>query len=357
MNTVHVVLPAGTDDPARPSGGHRYNRRVCDGLAGGWVVHEHPVPAPWPAADPAADERLAEELRSLPAGAIVLIDGLIATPAAAVVLPELRRLTILVLVHMPLGGNGSDRLTESERAVLAAAAAVVTTSDWTRTRLLERYGLPMESVVVARPGVDPASPAPGTAAGAELLCVATVAAHKGHDVLLAALAALTDLDWHCRLVGPAGDDPPLLARLRRQAAGELRGRITFAGALTGSELDNAYARADLLVLASRTETYGMVITEALARALPVVCTAVGGMPEALGRTLDLRRPGLLVPPGNADALAAALRRWLVDAELRDRLRAAAHARREQLSGWDETVERVASVLARTASLHQPAGVR
>ena len=354
MNTVHVVLPAGTDDPARPSGGHVYNRRVCDGLAARWLVREHPVAAPWPAVDPAADRRLADELRALPDAAVVLIDGLIATPAAAVVVPETRRLTILVVVHMPLGGNGSDRMSERERAMLAAAAGIITTSDWTRTHLLQSYGLPASAVVVAQPGVDPAGRAAGTPTGGELLCVATLAPNKGHDVLLAALSALTDLDWRCRLVGPPADDPRFVAGLRRQAGtGMLRGRLTFSGALTARRLENAYARADLFVLASRAETYGMVITEALARGLPVISTAVGGVPEALGRTPDGRRPGLLVPPGNAGALGAALRRWLTDTDLRSQLRVAAGERRELLSGWDRTTQRVGSALAAAAGVGVP----
>ena len=71
------------------------------------------------------------------------------------------------------------------------------------------------------------------------------------------------------------------------------------------------------MLASRAETYGMVVTEALARGLPVLATEVGGVTEALGHGEDGTRPGLLVPPGDPAALGAALRAWLEDAELRD----------------------------------------
>ena len=122
--------------------------------------------------------------------------------------------------------------------------------------------------------------------------------------------------------------------------------MTFAGAVTGAELDRAYARADLLVLPSHAETYGMVVTEALARGIPVLATGVGGVAEALG---DGVRPGLLVPPGDPRALAGALRAWLTDAGLRAHLRAAAKARRATLRRWADTTAVLDGVLAGAAA--------
>ena len=99
------------------------------------------------------------------------------------------------------------------------------------------------------------------------------------------------------------------------------------------------------MLASRAETYGMVVTEALARGLPVVAADVGGLTEALGHGADGVRPGVLVPPDDPAALGAALRAWLTDAELRERSRRAARERRASLSGWSTTTASVADVLA------------
>ncbi len=121
--------------------------------------------------------------------------------------------------------------------------------------------------------------------------------------------------------------------------------MSFPGPRTGADLDRSYAAADLLVLASRAETYGMVVTEALARGLPVVAAEVGGVPEALGHGANGTRPGLLVPPGDPAALGAALRSWLGDADLRSRLRRAARERRESLAGWPVTSSVLAGVLA------------
>jgi glycosyltransferase involved in cell wall biosynthesis len=203
---------------------------------------------------------------------------------------------------------------------------------------------------VAQPGVDPAQLASGTDRGGELLCVAPVSSHKGHDVLLAALAATADLPWRCVCVGSLDRDPVFVERLRLEAeAAGVGGRIRFPGVQIGDDLAQAYAAADVLVLASRAETYGMVVSEALARGLPVIATAVGGLPEALGWASDGRRPGLLVPPEDSVALAAALRDWLVDANLRHRLREAARERRSTLSGWDAPTDRIARVLAQAAT--------
>ena len=201
-NSVHVVVPEGIDDPARPSGGNAYDRHVCRGLAAaGWAVHEHPVAGAWPRPRAAGHAALARALRRIPDGAVVLLDGLIASAAPEELVPQAERLRPVVLVHMPLGhrppGPEVTAVRAREREVLHAAAAVVTTSDWSRRRLGELYALPAERVHVAEPGVDAAGLAPGTPAGDVLLCVAAVTPDKGHDVLLDALATATDLSWRC----------------------------------------------------------------------------------------------------------------------------------------------------------------
>jgi glycosyltransferase involved in cell wall biosynthesis len=245
---------------------------------------------------------------------------------------------------MPLGHRpANDAVRGREDAVLSAAAAVVTTSAWARRRLVELYALPAKRVSVATPGVDAADVATGTAAGEALICVAAVIFDKGHDVLLDALATLTDLSWHCVCVGSVERAPAFVGGLRRD--GELGERVRFPGPRIGAELDRTYAAADLMVLATRAETYGMVVGEALARGVPVVVSDVGGVTEAVGYGANGTRPGLLVPPDDPAALAAALRAWLGDPELRGRLRRAARERRASLPRWAETTAVVAGVLA------------
>jgi glycosyltransferase involved in cell wall biosynthesis len=346
---VHFVVPEGIDDPERPSGGNAYDRRVSDGLrALGWDVPEHAVAGHWPVGDAPARAALATALARIPDGGVVMIDGLIASAVPQVMLPQAGRIRLVVAVHMPLGTTADAGV--DERSVLSAAAGVITTSHWTRQWLIDRYDLTPGRVHAAQPGVDPADLAPGTSSGVELLCVAALAPHKGHDVLLGALAKVADLPWRCTCIGSLLRDPAFVDGLRRQAHGDgIDDRVRFAGPRTGTDLDTAYASSDLLVLASHAETYGMVVVEALAHGLPVVATEVGGLPEALGQTSDGRRPGVLVPPGDAGAFAAALRDWLSDSDLRRRLRRAAHERRGALTGWPTTAGRIADILAEVAA--------
>jgi glycosyltransferase involved in cell wall biosynthesis len=351
VTEVHVVLPEGIDDPARPSGGNAYDRRVCRELTAlGWAVHQHSIAGAWPRPGVAGHAALGGAVRRIPDGAVVLLDGLIASAAPEALVPQARRLRQVVLVHMPLGHRPPDdeagAVRAREREVLAAAAAIVTTSAWARRRLEELYAVPADRVHVAEPGVDAAGLAPGTAAGDALLCVAAVTPDKGHDVLLDALATAKDLSWRCACVGSLDRDPAFADGVRRATRKKgLGDRVRFPGPRTGPELDRAYAAADLLVLASRAETYGMVVAEALARGLPVIVAEVGGVTEALGHGEDGTRPGLLVPPGDPAALGAAVRAWLGDAELRGRLRRAARQRRASLCGWPATTSILAGVLA------------
>jgi glycosyltransferase involved in cell wall biosynthesis len=348
---VHVVVPDGIDDPTRPSGGNAYDRQMCRALAEiGWPVHVHAVPGSWPRPDAPAYAALAGVVQRIPDGALALLDGLVASTAAEVLVPQANRLRLVALVHMPLGQGRADGETRArEGAVLSAMASVVTTSAWSRRTLLELYSLPGDRVHVAEPGVDAAPLSRGTPSGGALLSVAAVIPGKGHDVLLDALATMADMSWDYLCVGSMDRDRPFSESLRRRAWDDgLGDRVRFTGPRIGADLDRIYASADLLVLASRVETYGMVVTEALARGLPVVGADVGGVAEALGHGAGGIRPGLLVPPGDPAALAAALRAWLGDAEVRLTWRRAARERRTALSGWSTTTSVLAGVLAKAA---------
>ena len=168
-------------------------------------------------------------------------------------------------------------------------------------------------VHVAEPAVDAAELASGSAAGGALLCVAAVTFGKGQDVLLDALATATDLSWHCVCVGSLDREPAVRGGPPPPFAGAgLVDRVSLPGASYGQPISTAATRPRIcMVLASRAETYGMVVSEALARGLPVVAADVGGVTEALGHGADgvgrgcssrpttLRRSARRSAPGSA----------------------------------------------------------
>jgi glycosyltransferase involved in cell wall biosynthesis len=355
VTTVHVLLPEGVDDPARPSGGNRFDRRVCDGLVAlGWTVRERVVPGRWPRRDPDALAALAAALAAVPAGGLVLLDGLIASAAATVLAPASAaatvlapasaRLRLVALVHMPR--PDAVPTAQEEAAALAAMRAVVTTSDWSRRRLIEEGAVPPARVHVALPGVDAAEPTVGSPGGGRLLAVGAVVPHKGQDLLLEALHRVARLDWSCTVAGSLDLAPEFVDSVRAASAG-LAARVRLVGPLPDGDLAAAYASADLLVLPSRAESFGLVVLEAIAAGLPVIAFAVGGVPEALDRGPD-GLPGLLVPPEDPVALAGALAAWLSEPALRTRLRGAAETARAVLPRWEETVRTVAEALAAVA---------
>ncbi len=345
MNTVHFLVPAGVADPARPSGGNVFDQRIAAALPEhGWTAQEHLIPGSWPHPAAADRARMAELLSLLPDGAVVLMDGLIGSAAPEVILRQSFRLRLVMLSHSPVTDGA-----EYERVAMRGVAAVITPSQAAGSLLRERFGVQAAALHVALPGVDRGAPAAPSDDGGRLLSVGVLAPHKGQDRLVEALHELAPVPWRCHLVGAVDQDPAFTNRLRRRiAATRLEGRVTLAGPLSGPDLDAAYTAADLLVVASRSETYGMVITEALAHGVPVVAPDLGGAPEALGRTSH-GRPGLLTRPGDVRDLTRALRRWFDDPNLRTLLRRAAAERRGTLTDWSVTARQVAAVLTAVAA--------
>jgi glycosyltransferase involved in cell wall biosynthesis len=346
--TIHAVLPGDVD--AVPSGGNVYDRRVLAGMASlGLDVVEHPLPGRWPDGETDAVGRV---LDGVPDGGSVLLDGLVACGAPEALVPHAERLRLVVLVHSPLAdevGLGPSRARDRDRregVALRCAAAVVTTSRWTADRVVSRHGLDPDRVLVATPGADRAPVSPGsvvTGIRPRLLCLGALTPTKGQDVLVEALAGIADRPWTAVLAGPAERDPGFVVGLRAAIARHgLAGRITVPGVLTGRVLDAVWAAADLLVLPSRAETFGMVVTEALARGVPVVASRVGGVGEAMG--IGGPTPGTWVPAENVPSLVAVLQSWLADPVLRSGWRLSALGRRGTLRAWSSPSELVARVL-------------
>jgi glycosyltransferase involved in cell wall biosynthesis len=304
------------------------------------------LPDRFPFPDAAALAATDAALADLPDGSRAVVDGLAFGAMPEVAARHAARLDLTALVHHPLGLEiglseaASARLLASERLALRVARRVIVTSPLTARTLVADLGVPAPRITVALPGVDPA---PATEVGdrpRRLLCVGTLNPRKGHLVLLEALAALVDLEWRLVCAGSAERDPATATAVR-DAVGRLGlgDRVRLVGELDGSGLDAAYADADLLVSASFYEGYGMALTEALARGLPVVAAAGGAVPDTVPAGA-----GLLVPVGDSPALVAALRRALAEPGLHRRLREGALLVRERLPRWGDTAAAIERAL-------------
>jgi glycosyltransferase involved in cell wall biosynthesis len=345
---------------ATRTGGYEYDRRMADGLrARGWSVEVRELDASFPSPTPEALERAAAALAATAAGAVVLIDGLALGAMPAIVERERSRLRIVAIVHLPLaddpGLDGAmvNRVLEAERRALSAARLLVVTGSST-IEALRKHGLPDRPIVVVEPGTDRVPLARGSGgASLELLSVATVTRGKGHEILIGALATLPQHDWRLTCAGSLTRDRATADRVHAAVvAAGLRNRVSFTGELDAPALARRYDRADVFVLATLHETYGMAVAEAIARGLPIVSTTTGAIPDLVnpGRLAvpfdESRRDiaGILVPPGDRRALADALSRVLGDAAVRARLADGARRLRDRLPSWEEASGRMAAAI-------------
>ncbi|HEY5617251.1 MAG TPA: glycosyltransferase family 4 protein [Vicinamibacterales bacterium] len=342
------------------TGGYIYDCRLVEGLRRqGWLVNVLELDASFPYPTPAALQHADRALAAIRPGSVAIVDSLALGAMPELITREASRLRLVALVHLPLAAAiGLDaetvaRFEDGERRALRAVVLVVVTGR-AALPLIATYGVAPSRVVVVEPGTDRAPLASGSCnagpdvvAGVdrtrslELLTVATLNPGKGHEMLLTALAAVRDVAWRLTCAGSLTRDAATVLRVR--AAVETLGlgdRVSFTGDLDRHALAACYDRADLFVLATQQETYGMAVAEALAHGLPVVSTMTGAIPELVGEDA-----GLVLPVGDAPALANALARVLRDDDLRVRLADGARRRRDQLPTWDETATRMAAALS------------
>ena len=330
-----------------PTGGYTYDRRLVLALRdAGWQIDVLSLSGHWPHPDAVALDAAAQVVASLPDGTLVVADGLAFGALGAVVAPHAARLRWVALVHHPLHletgllDDARRHLLDEETRALRHAHRVVVTSPSTALDVAA-MGVSTARIAVVEPGTDSVNPATTRAhlhGPLRLLCVATLTARKGHALLLDALAGLTHLDWTLHNVGSAARDPATAAHLQALAA-PLGERVQWHGEVDAQALSEHYTAADVFVLASLHEGFGMVITEALAQGLPVVASDAG----ALAQTLPADA-GLQVPAGEMAPLQAALARVLSDAALRERLAAGARAAAARLPTWPMQAARFATVL-------------
>lgn len=324
-------------DPETKTGGYGYDRRLAGELtARGWRIELKGLTGAFPDGDDAA-RSLDQALTALPENTAVLIDGLALGGLPDIARAHADRLKLLALVHHPLADetglreNRRARLFESEKRALRAVRGVLVTSRFTARRLAD-FEVPEKRVGVAPPGVDRAPVAQGSIVKTSILSVGTVTPRKGHDVLFRGLAPLTNLVWKLDVVGSMNRDPEWARDVETLGRSlNLAHRIFFHGEVSDGHLAEYYDAADLLVVSSHYEGYGMVLTEALARGLPVVTTTGGALADTLPPG-----GGIQIPPGDDEALSTALKPLLTSSESLEDLGRRARAARDALPAWEDT---------------------
>ena len=339
LSTVYFAYPG---DLETVTGGYRYDRRLIDELRSmGLKVETLSLPLDSLSPGQKSLNTIKQTFAALPGQAVVIIDGLAFGVLDDLAVAEAQRLRLVALCHHPLaletGLNESQKQTlfASERRALSCTRATVVTSKHTRQILIDQFDVPAEKIIAALPGTDRVSFAPCDGNPVRLLTVASLTRRKAHDVLINALAPLKSLNWQARVVGGSDFDPAWAKSLQELVNTlDLSDRIHFAGSVDDAQAE--YQQADVFVLPSRFEGYGMVFAEALAAGLPVIAARAGAVPQVVPEGA-----GLLVAPDDAEALTDALHQILSNEQLRQRLQAGARQAATTLTSWADTAKLVA----------------
>lgn len=329
------------------TGGYAYARHIMQALIhAGWQVHPLALGEGFPEPSSAVCESALQKLNQVPKNHMLVIDGLAlgVLPQAAKSLHQSTR-PFTALVHHPLAREAgisthrAQALHQSEKQALQYAAGVMVTSHETARTVCADFDVPIERIAVALPGTDrplfEGADAPKSKADnspLQLLSVGSLVPRKGFDLLIEALAGLVNLNWQLTIVGDDTRDESVTkqvqALIERYA---LQNRVTCTGAVDTASLLNHYALADIFVLASHYEGYGMAFAEALAAGLPIIGTTGGAIPD----TVPLSA-GRLVKPGDVTALRSTLYEVITDDDLRKNLRQGALVCAENLPTWQQS---------------------
>jgi glycosyltransferase involved in cell wall biosynthesis len=171
-----------------------------------------------------------------------------------------------------------------------------------------------------------------------------VVPRKAYDVLVRALALHKQRDWRLAVVGPTDRSAEALADVLAAIADTaLADRVALVGPVSQDALARYYAAADVFLMPSLYEGYGMVLAEAMARGLPIVCTTGGAAAETVPDGAAIK-----VAPADERALGEAIGRLLADAGQRRRMADASWAAAQRLPGWEDTARVIAGVIAEVA---------
>lgn len=346
-------------DYERRTGGWIYNRQLIDWLdrhLGG--VAEMTVPVCFPAPDAAVLAEIAALFDAIEPGAVLVMDHIY----GCMLLPVLhdRPFKLVLIYHHAMveergagllpshpqrarsegaGGTGQNA---TEQSALQLASAIVVTSDESREYVTRHYGIAAQKIITGKPGNDPAPQSPAHEAGAwHLLCVGAVIPRKRYEFLVEVLAKLERSDWSLTIVGNSERYPEYAADLQGLIdAGGLSGHIELTGELTTPALEAVWGRTHLYVASSFYEGYGMAISEALCRGVPVISTPSGAVAGWAGEAATL------VDADDPQDMAARIAAMMSDIATYGAARKKAMRFAAALPSWQENMAQVGEGLKR-----------
>jgi len=350
-NRLTLALPG---DINTLTGGYIYDKRLVSELSGqGWDITTLSLDARFPSVDDTVKQATAEKLAGVPVERDLVVDGLALGALGSHVQAVTAKRGFIALVHHPLAlesglkPDDAQRLRDSETTALGYAQGVVVTSPTTRQTLIDQYGVAAGQITVIEPGVNRPAVLPtrnqhDDNRPLKLLSVGAIVPRKGFDVLIQALSKLTAIAWTLDLVGDDQRSVPTATHLRQLIKQHgLADRVRLVGAQPTQTLANYYREADVFVLASQYEGYGMAYTEALAWGLPVIGTDGGAGAQTLNTPA-----ARIVAVNDIEHLTRVLGDVMTNPTQRSDMQHAARQHANTLPTWASAAERFAQSIKR-----------
>ncbi|WP_206597499.1 glycosyltransferase family 4 protein [Polycladidibacter stylochi] len=350
---IYFVIPG---DLEAASGGYAYDRHILKGLRQlGWNVYHIPLTGAFPLCSAQTRHKANAKLTDLPDNALVLVDGLAYGALPEVISIHAKRLNFITLVHHPLfleaglGEKEQKALHSAEKLALQHAQFLITTSDETRKTVVKNFSYPYDKIVVIEPGLDLPAFAKNpshfdhlrtrqTSASVpmRLLCVGSVVARKDQLSLIKAVAGLPDVfenqkSWRLDIIGDLNFQPSYAQKMHEvvEELG-LQNYVHLHGKVGEARLKSFYESADLFILPSHYEGYGMAFWEALSYGLPVIATYEGSVAAQLPREATL-----LFRAGNSQQLRQSIESLAATPSLLSAMSQAGHRECQKKPSWEK----------------------
>jgi glycosyltransferase involved in cell wall biosynthesis len=326
------------------TGGHLYNMHIINGLKNkNYSVSLQAAGGKWDNKE-GIDKMCRLYLQKIPWGSCIIIDSLILASLTNLVRKSMDRFKFLGLIHLPVsydiktGIHG--KLSEDELGALNHMHRLVVTGGFTFD-LLCNAGIDPRKITIIQPGTDQfPRKAQYARVPSNLLCIANYSALKAQDVLIRALSRLKTRNWTLHLYGDTDRDPEYTSFLRSLILYlGLESRIIVHRIVERQNISKVFLEADLFILPSLFESYGMVLSESLAHGIPVISTLAGNIRNTVPEGM-----GILIEPGNEAELADSISSLFDSPEKYSALCTASSSYYKQSRSWEQAVSEFESVI-------------